>query len=117
MTLRPACVSRVTPMYECPDVCLNTHLLTPYFHAHFHSYGSCVLLCLCAHSQVNVHTLLEFSVHFLAPPHDDFSRCLSLGHQQPWDGREFRVEACCPFQEGARLGEVEPSFLSSFQRW
>lgn len=36
---------------------------------------------------VHRHTLLmESSVHSLAPAlHDDFSRCLSLGHQQPWD--------------------------------
>lgn len=30
--------------------------------------------------------LMEASGHFLAPAlHDDFSRCLSLGHRQPWD--------------------------------
>lgn len=42
-----------------------------------------------SYPQVNVHIYTLFmgsSVHFLVPAlHDDFSRCLSLGHQQPWD--------------------------------
>lgn len=71
-----------------------------------------MFLYMYSHPQVNARTVMEFSVpswpllHMMTSA-DAYVLVISssLG-----TGREFRVEACCPFQEGARLREVEPSY-------
>ena len=117
-------------MYERTDICLNPHGLHSFMHILTDTVHFFMTLSMYSHPQVNVHThthththtyththiLLSHgsSVHFLAPLLcDDFSRCLSLGHRQPWDwaGVPFWVQACCSFQEGVRLGEAEPAIL------